>query len=366
MADQRPNKAVANTGSVTRFDAGHTQSSKSSGPPIAEPEQALLSAAAGTDHAANAEQLTHQASQLAGHLRTRQRELDLRESNLNSRVALLESELRAARLRVQGREQALEPVPHTSDAEHSADPNERTPQEQRNAELEEWSVQLHERQARLETTEGILQTQLADLESETVRSREALQAERAALEAERDQMQTEMKRFRHQAAATKVNFEVRRRQLDGREIAAKNLNSESFRLQRASLEHRLEAEQVSLELRASTSPAERMRSLSQIRQRLAEQLRHEREELRQQHQSLEELSGKMDKRVEQIRQIRRESEIWLAHREREIEEQAVRLVAREVELNRQQQELHRQHEEWAAERRRLQSQVREMLTKGVA
>lgn len=86
---------------VTRIDGAHPIRSREQSEPL-KPSQEMAQLAAGDvsahieKHAG--EQLRTQASQLARHLRTKQQQIDHRESQLNARIAQLEREVRASRL----------------------------------------------------------------------------------------------------------------------------------------------------------------------------------------------------------------------------------------------------------------------------
>lgn len=79
---------------MTRVDAPHEAANLARGSAADEPAPAVQLA---PDESLS-EQISLQAAQLAAHLRSRQQELDHREAELNSRIARLESDARAARL----------------------------------------------------------------------------------------------------------------------------------------------------------------------------------------------------------------------------------------------------------------------------
>lgn len=82
---------------VTRIDPAHPIRSKEPLELAAVPrELALIAAGEVGSHAG--EQIRTQASQLAGHLRAKQQQIDHREAQLNARIAQLEREVRTSRL----------------------------------------------------------------------------------------------------------------------------------------------------------------------------------------------------------------------------------------------------------------------------
>ncbi|MCA9153754.1 MAG: hypothetical protein KDA38_03165, partial [Planctomycetales bacterium] len=53
---------------------------------------------------------------------------------------------------------------------------------------------------------------------------------------------------------------------------------------------------------------------------------------------------------------------WLRRQENDLEQQAARLIAREHELNRQQQTFAEREQVWANQRSELQHQIRELMS----
>ncbi len=97
-----------------------------------------------------------------------------------------------------------------------------------------------------------------------------------------------------------------------------------------------------------------------LRAKLADEFRVSRDDLSAKEQHLRELADKLGGRQQQLKQQRAELNQWLERRNAAIEEQAARLVAREVELDGQQREIREREAAWRAERCELQTQLRQV------
>ena len=91
------------------WDAAHVPFSAKGQRTEREPLDELLSAIAGKNEDVSVAQLRGQSMELAGHLQQQQQQLDQREADFNARMAAVENEMRAARLK------AIECERHTSE-----------------------------------------------------------------------------------------------------------------------------------------------------------------------------------------------------------------------------------------------------------
>lgn len=416
-----------------------------------------------------AEQLRTQATQLASSLRTRQRELDHRESQLNARFAQLERDARTARLwlsererelarrqeeldernqEVQGRLQRLA----TAEAaqRRSAGIDERVARRReeldaqarrladRAASLEnarrQWESHRqraedalrHERQRldfRLEASQQLARQLLAGLQ----RRRRALEAQEArlqgpsaqtgpdllareqalrptaeALEArqgglhqaesqladaraqtqqlqrqllearrqvdeeassQREKLAAEQRRAAAELERKRQAVERRSRHVDERRVALEQLRDELGRMHRETLEIRLATAELWVEVSEAAPPATLTRSLGRIRSKLAKQYRQGDAELQRRKQELQGLRDQILGQCEQLSRRKRDFEKWADARQQDIEQQAVRLIAREAELKQRENELADQTHRWQIERLECQQEIRHLQTR---
>lgn len=131
-------------------------------------------------------------------------------------------------------------------------------------------------------------------------------------------------------------------------------------MQREALETRLVVEQVWSHLAANVPATDLTKTLSQSRGRLAEYYRLESEKLEEHREELVELSAKLDERRVDLRTQRGEFESWAEKKHCEIESQAAHLIAREQELDQQEQYYHQLQNDWENERQEYERRIREL------
>lgn len=337
-----------------------------------------------------------QASQIAAHLRSKQRELERREAHLNSQLAKLEQEQRTSRLWL--REKAHEfaerdkelaaraaeleqqagqfaAVQH-ADNRDSADLDLRL--NRREQHLAQWQKKLEAQETRLRAQAHEAVTKAQDLEQRQLRLRdsESLLAEQFDdVEKDRERVRAEQTRFQKAAEKERSDFEQQKRQatvviqqarekldertkgLGNREATLGQLHDECAKLQRESLEMRLVTELMWSKIAERIDGAELTQSVSQLRAQMADHYRLAGESLAEQKAELQQLAANLKRRQQELEQQRRDVQQWCSRRNEEIEQQAARLVAREHELERQDQDAQRQLEDWFRERRRYQQQI---------
>ncbi len=233
--------------------------------------------------------------------------------------------------------------------------------EQRLTEANEQAAIFAARSRHLDEAEALLteQTnQVADVRKKFERERSELQdrlvAERRELANHRQQWLAE-----EQERENKLND--RERALDVREKSLAQLRSELENTQREVLEMRLATEETWSQLAGALAPATLARSLSQTRAKLADHyqisladIETKRNELRQLQIELANEHTELSRGREQLRE-------WAIRREEDLQSQAIRLVGREQELNRQQQLYEELEIGWSSERYELKTQVRGLL-----
>jgi DNA repair exonuclease SbcCD ATPase subunit len=232
-----------------------------------------------------AQQMRVQADQLANHLRQRQKELDRREAELNSRVARWESETRAARLAMLEHEDPPQRIESSSEIQHLRN-------------------QLLQR------------LQAWDEEVATMRQR---------MTAEHEQAMAEVERKRH-------DIQRRADSLNRCSAAIQQLRAELTKTQRETLEARLCMEELWMELSGAAPPAALTQSFGRVRAQLDEQYRSANAELAEQRKELEGLRSQITVQLESLKDRKQQFDRWVADRRDELQQQAARLAAREQHI----------------------------------
>jgi predicted protein tyrosine phosphatase len=318
---------------------------------------------------AAAEQLRIQASQLAGHLRERQKELDHREAELNARSAELESDLRSARLWLSERiaelqERAAEPAAEKT-AEQTAEQAAReeslrkaAEQAAREESLRKAAEQLAAKQEQLEEAEAGLKQQRAELQG----LHEQLSARLSEIDvqerAHRERLEAEHRRAMAAVEEQRRVIGRRAEHVDRSRAAMDELHGQLQRLHRETLEIRLATEELWTQLSGAAPPAALVQSLGRIRGKLAEHHRLAAVELHAQQEELEKLRLQLAAQHEALAQEKRRFEESLAAQQKEAQQQASRLIARERQLDRRDAELSAQSQQWQVERFELQQELR--------
>lgn len=125
---------------------------------------------------------------------------------------------------------------------------------------------------------------------------------------------------------------------------------------------RLIAEQAWAQLSGRCSPAEVTQSIAHLRLKLAEHYRVEEQSLTVRRQEVVGLGEKIADQHRELVQLRDGLKGWTAARQGEIEEQAERLVERELQLDREQENLRQAQHAWQAERRGYEQHIRDLAS----
>jgi hypothetical protein len=99
-----------------------------------------------------------------------------------------------------------------------------------------------------------------------------------------------------------------------------------------------------------------------VRGKLADHYRGTLDEVAQRTQQLESLRGDLAGQFAALESQRQELQAWAERRHADIEQQAARLVAREQELDRQQQYYEKLESQWHVERTEFQAEIRRLLS----
>jgi len=330
---------LGKAGSSKRIDPPHQARSPVVPPPITKPESPSppVSEAAG-------ERVRLQAEQLALQLGSRQRELDHRESELNARIARLETEIRAARLWFDQRESEL-----AIQAEESA-------KKRRESELEGADA----RRRALEEAEQRLADGLAELDalrSQLVTRWKTAQDEVAARQ---EEMAAEHRRAIEDVARKRQALARRAERLDDTAKALQRLRNEIARIHRETLEHRLATEEAAARFFGDAPPAALTESIVRLRAALAEQHRRTESEWIEQGKHLAAVRKQLARQHGALVERKRRFERWAASRREDLLKQAARLTARERQL-RQTELLHAEQEQRCREDRlNLEREIRRL------
>src|SRR4051812_26618698 len=213
--------------------------------------------------------------------------------------------------------------------------------------LDEAEAQLTQEKAELADSVRELANQRRQLEEQVVRERRSFAAQQQLAQADQQ----------HRAE----QLEQREDEIDARENALVHLQGELRTTQREVLEMRLATEETWAQLAGALAPASLTRSISQVRSKLADHYRVTLDELAQRSEQLDAFRGDLSQQVESIESQRTELAAWAERRHVDIESQAARLVAREQELDRQQQHYEQLESQWHIERTDYQGEIRRLL-----
>jgi chromosome segregation ATPase len=338
-------------GGMTRVDSPHAMRGSA-----VEPSEAVPVFRPGpvADDAAD-QQIRLQADQLAEHLRRRQKDLDHREAALNSQIARLESETRAASLWLGERENELATrdevlVRREADvaaraeslAENQREVGRRLARlaaaevvQQKHAGAGDGPAQglatdaLRARRTEIEQAEA----RLAEVRTDAQQVRDQLADQRRAVAEELAAMRQQLTAERQQATADLQSKRqaVQRRadHVDQCQASLEQLRAEVGRMHRETLEIRLATEELRAQLSGAAPPAALTQSLGRIRAQLAEQYRQANAELADRRKELETVRSQLLQQHEALVKQKQQFEQWAAAVREECQQQASRLIARE-------------------------------------
>lgn len=414
-AEPKPAGAKPRRGkAATRVDAAHRVSPEAGDnivpmrPEAAEPVLAVAHA----DEASVAttiKQVRTQAAQLATHLQRQQTAVDHRESELNARLASMESEIRAARLWLNQRHDELaerssmldarqreldeREATLTATSDHrkprKAKPSAAVPDDARMAELDRRQAELDALSARLsdrfstvehardfehamkalETRSQSLQKAeklLAEERRQLEYQHEMLAQQRAqfseSMQAERTRLAEEQQKAAQQQSQTQAELEERCGELSAQQRTLEAMRGEIMRTQQEALELRLVTEETWARLCGRHHPATVAQTIAQLRLRLAEEHRHERSELTQQKAEVQLLAERLAEQHQKWTQQRDDMQAWVVQRQQDFERQAATLVAASRQLDEQRDAMCEERNAWQFERSRLLAEIRGLLS----
>ncbi len=343
--------------------------------PAAQPAGIELQRLAGREPSGLLEQLQQQAFELGQRLQWQQSELDRRQAEFHAQVARAETEQRTARLICAEREIELNERLRRAIAEtefatalnadavervfHAHPPEDVSPHLPASAERllgKKWD----ERFAELDESERHLQAQIAQLDYD----RQKLDEQRDLLRHRAEQMDHESSQA---AAKAQQQFEdglkqlqVRSKELDQRKISVEKLHQDAMRMIKEALEIRLCTEQLWGEISESISSTEVTHRVAELRCKLMDQFHLADQRLLDQRTELEGLVESLQRHEAALRHERDELRNWIGRRHADIEADAQKLLAREREIDQQENELIRLRNEWLQQRHEYEQNIRRL------
>src|SRR5262245_2904870 len=233
----------------------------------------------------------------------------------------------------------------------------RSDREQTGRDLEQLVAQ---REEQLRTAELLVAEQAKELD----RDRTALVEERRTWEEQRTRQRQAIDDLRSsaeaEAADRRTRLEARQEWIERQKAGLDQVRDEALRLHRQSLEMRLLAEQLWSQINRALMPADVAQAVAQLRLKLSEQYRVEEEQLARRQEELVKLSEKISGQHRDLTQLKSGIREWTTARQAEIERQAATLVQRELALDAQQEEFRQSAQNWNADRRRYEQQIRDL------
>lgn len=289
-------------------------------------------------------------------LRERAGELEMERAELRHRlheVSGREAELAAAQKQLEYRQQEI-----TSAVERF----ERLGvTEKRMRELESAAAEFTARKRYLDEAEA----QLADEKSELTEQVRELDRQRRLLEETTARQQRVLSaqelQVRKEQQQRDAQLDEREAELDSRAAAIEQLRSELRNTEREALEMRLATEETWAQLAGAMAPAALTRSISIIRAKLADHYRQSLEGIATKSAELEAIRRDLTDQFQALEAQRQELQDWAQRRHEDIEHQAARLVAREQELDRQQEHYEQMESRWHLEQIEYQAEIRRLL-----
>ena len=233
--------------------------------------------------------------------------------------------------------------------------------ERRMRELEGEAAEFGARRRYLDEAEA----QLADEKSELAEQVRELDRQRRLFQetAARQQrvLAAQEQQLRKEQQQRDAVLGERETELDNREAAIEQMRIELRNTEREALEMRLATEETWNQLAGMMAPAALMRSISIVRAKLADHYRQTLETIAAKSADLETVRRDLASQLDALEAQRHELQLWAERRHEDIEHQAARLVAREQELDRQQEHYEQMETRWNLEQIEYQAEIRRLL-----
>ncbi|HEX4148769.1 MAG TPA: hypothetical protein VHY20_07270, partial [Pirellulales bacterium] len=231
-------------------------------------------------------------------------------------------------------------------------------EEIRRAELEQAAAALAQRETRLQQAEALLshgQNELERLRAELYDQRDRGEAQ---VRLERRRVADAERRLEAETSEKRQSLERQSEQLDGRRLALEQSQRELLELHRETLELRLSTEELYTQLAGSVPPAALSHAMGQTRARLDDQYRLTLQKMNDGRAELEQLRTELAEAHAQLRDQSRELEQWVEGRNRELDQRAAALAAREDQLDQHERGQTEARESWLWGRLELEQELR--------
>lgn len=322
-------------------------------------------------------QMRTQARQLANLLRQRQQALDRREANLQSQASAWEQESRSFRLTLRHHHEetagplcqlgdlAMEtvaedeqpPGPASSFSASAASGSETDVR----AESEVSPETAERRWRQLLRAEDLLTAEQDEFRQRREEFQHQVKAYERRIESERDAFATMRRQTEEQSQSKRQSLERESVRLDAQHHELQRVRANLFAAQQETLEIRLAAEELWGQLAGAMPSATLTRSISRIRNRIADQFRLASADAEDQKQQLELLTERLESHHEKLALRRRDLQDWFQRRQTELERQAELFAAGEDEIRCQQEQLDQLKTRWHEERNNYQREIRDLL-----
>ena len=334
---------------TTRVDAAHHAASEISR--ACEPSMEVLAAIAGHGSEHSEDQVQGQAVELAQLLQQKQRLLDERESELNARSAMLESQLRQARLSppsVDGNSESDDDGEASpSPIEFGIDLTENLKAEDRH---ESDSVEASNDSVEVMLDESHFEPVEDDNEDDEVSTEEPIVNASSRQDADAAEAELFIQRQREELLSRKT-------ELDERQAHVEQMYDQMTQVHREALELQVSTESIWSELMQEFPSEELSARLAETRSRLADHYRLTNEALADRKDELHAMREELATQESRLRQQRRELQMWADRRYDEIETRTAQLIRRERELDRLESEFDRQAIQWQQQRESYRQEI---------
>jgi hypothetical protein len=304
------------------------------------------------------EKSTPDSEAIRAELEQREQELRMREDDARERRFEADRQAAALRHAQQLWQQQREREEQQLEADRRRHELERN--EERAALVHTFQERIEHREAQLRTAELLVAGQARQLDqdqaalaSERQAWQEARTRQRQSLEEQRSAAEAELGDRRQRLAA-------RQEWIERQKVGLERVRDEALKLHRQSLEMRLLAEQLWAQITGRLHPAEVTQAVAQLRLKLGEQYGIEEQQLAARRQALAELAERITAQHEELLTLRSGLREWAAARHAEIGQQAAALVQRELALDAEHERLRQLQQEWQANRRSYEQQIRDL------
>lgn len=391
-------------GKSTRLDSAHDLMSATE-----SEEQMPWMALAGRDVSANTAQLERQTGELLAYVQKQNEEIDVRQAELNAKLAQLDHELRTARLQsadggtdllahaptpepeTQGELPPILPDDHP-DAEVPTvpdEPTQPTPPSQKGETFQEFD-EVERVVARFAETveehpvaESSSQTNPpSSVEADAVphcnpdtapivdshRSVDSFPHLLTSSHLSRIEAGGDIHAMATSLDASEVESErrllaERKIELDRRKAVLQRMQDETQSLHKEALEMRLVTEQLWVQL-SEKAPQERINELlGSLRTRLDQDYRRQHETLEERKNELASLKRTIEEKQHDLRDQSHKLQEWVESRHDEIKSYAAQIDARELLLDRREHRMQEEFSKWEAQRASYQRQLKGVLKK---